>query len=550
MVYISPNSRQEMEHSFKDYDSSFSSGNGVHKEKTHLYLNIQTSELLTTACVRRYFSGLNIDDILPLKDKRGALVKFFHSTDAYEGLQRYRKSRDITVIWSSISEWIRHGGRTHYDECRPERKGHHSRSPESLSHSSFRISRSPPRYSRSPQRYSQSRHVRSPPWHSRSPLSHSRSPRMHSRSPCIKSRSPPWSTRSPQLNTRSPRRIIRSPRHSARSPRHSARSPRQSTRSPQRRTRSPRRSARSPQNLSNEQHSIFEGDFHVHVTNLKYNTKKEDVRRWFFNLISDHHIMFLYDEKGNRTRECVVMFKNEKDYKKVLKLDKVTFDGRLIFISSISKSSIRNLLTDSKALLSHHYAKGKCLYLRNFPSDVTKSDILKFFSGFSLNEEDVSLLCKRDGVGIGEVLVSLSSDEDLEKADKLHRKKFKDKEIPIRRLPEEKLLSFLSSNSLSLMPENPYDCVTQEDDLLEEESDQEKNISDKEDDTPQEESSCHQTDNAHEYVTQADDASEESPVHVEEEPSAMCSSDEESILIDNDFVILEDATSEDEGLRQ
>ncbi|KAM3928048.1 RNA-binding protein 12B-B-like isoform 2-T3 [Leptodactylus fuscus] len=501
MVYISPNSRQEMEHSFKDYDSSFSSGNGVHKEKTHLYLNIQTSELLTTACVRRYFSGLNIDDILPLKDKRGALVKFFHSTDAYEGLQRYRKSRDITVIWSSISEWIRHGGRTHYDECRPERKGHHSRSPESLSHSSFRISRSPPRYSRSPQRYSQSRHVRSPPWHSRSPLSHSRSPRMHSRSPCIKSRSPPWSTR-------------------------------------------------SPQNLSNEQHSIFEGDFHVHVTNLKYNTKKEDVRRWFFNLISDHHIMFLYDEKGNRTRECVVMFKNEKDYKKVLKLDKVTFDGRLIFISSISKSSIRNLLTDSKALLSHHYAKGKCLYLRNFPSDVTKSDILKFFSGFSLNEEDVSLLCKRDGVGIGEVLVSLSSDEDLEKADKLHRKKFKDKEIPIRRLPEEKLLSFLSSNSLSLMPENPYDCVTQEDDLLEEESDQEKNISDKEDDTPQEESSCHQTDNAHEYVTQADDASEESPVHVEEEPSAMCSSDEESILIDNDFVILEDATSEDEGLRQ
>lgn len=376
---------------------------------------------------------------------------------------------------------------------RHERNRQHSRSSERVLHSTFRDSRSPRWQSRSPQRYSRPRHE------------YNRSPQWHSRSPQIKSRSP-------HVKSRSPRRRVRSPR--------------------------------SP---SNERDPIYDGDFHVHVTNLTYTASKEDLSKWFFNLVSNDQIKLLYDEKGHRTRECFVMFTNEKDYKRVLTLDKVTFCGRLLFISPISKSNMRNIITGRKTLLSHH-SKGKCVYLRNFPIDVTKRDIQKFFAGFSLKEEDISLLCNKEGVGLGEVLVSFSSEEDLEGAEKLHRKKFKDKEIPLRRIPDEKLQSFLCANSVSLMPEDPNDCVTQEDDLHDEDIDQEEdeleeNVQD--DNIPDEDSGFHQTDNAHEFVTQADD---ESAARVVDAPSTVCISSESSIHVDNGEAIQEGAPSNDEEL--
>ncbi|XP_075682087.1 RNA-binding protein 12B-like isoform X2 [Rhinoderma darwinii] len=489
-VNVSPSSTEEKEQALKTVTSS-SNRNGVHDSSSRRsqFLRIKaTSEVLTPTSVRKFFTGLQITDIVYLKDDR-ALVKFSNSTDADEGFRRYKNSKDVTVIRSDEREWIKCGGKAHpkeqiYSSSRHERRPH-SRSPKRDSHSSSRNSRSPQR-------------------HSRSTFSRSKSPLSHSRSSRVKSRSP-------------------------------------------------QRRSKSPQNLPNEHDPIFDGDFYVHVTNLNYASSRHDLCRWFFSRVSEEHIKFLYDEKGRRTRECFVALKNEKDLKKVLRLNQIKFNGRLLTISSITKSSLGTLLATKRALFPHLHSKGKFLYLRNFPSDVTKSDIQKFFAGFSLNEENISLLCNKDGDALGEVMINFLSEKDLEKAEKLHRKKFKDKEIPSKRIPKDKFQSFLKANSLSLMPENPYDCVTQEDDMLEEDSDQEKNTSDEDgqDDNliPDQDLGLHQTDNAHEFVSQADDAPEDSAVQVDEAPNTECTSSENSIHFDtDDNATLEDATSNDDGL--
>ncbi|XP_077126968.1 uncharacterized protein LOC143782892 [Ranitomeya variabilis] len=438
--------------------------------------------------LRSHFIGLEIPQggITVIGGHCGvAYVSFNSRLDAQHAVRLSGRSLKGSIIYahrSSISEMAHslknfdmsrngvHKGRDSFS--RPSftsgrgRGGHHSRSPERFSDSSFRRSRSPHWHFRSPQRFPppQQRYTRSPTWHSQSSHSHSRSPRFRSRSPRVRSRSPEMHTS-------------------------------------------------SSQDMSYD--SLYSGDYHVHVTNLACSTKKKDLRNWFFNLVHDKHIRFLNDKKGAKTRECLVVFQTETDFKRVLRLDKVKFNGRLMFISPISKSEMTNMLTGTRVLFSHHRSRGKCVLVRNFLPDVKKSDIQKFFAGLSLNEEDISLLCDKRGVGLGEALVSFSSDEDFKLAEKLHRKKFRDREIKLRLIPEEKLESFLYVNSAGVIPDDPNDCVTQEDDLLDEDDSQDSNTpheDDQNDNITDEDSTFHQTDNTNECVSQADDAPDKSPV--------------------------------------
>ncbi|KAM4028479.1 RNA-binding protein 12B-B-like isoform 1-T3 [Anomaloglossus baeobatrachus] len=463
--------------------------------------------------LRSHFIGLDIPQggITIIGGHCGvAFISFDSRVDAQHALRlsgRSLKGSVVDVLRSSISEMARslknfemsrngvHKARDslpqHSYTSGHEREGHHSRSPQRHFDSSFRKSRPAQwQHSRSPQRYQppQQKYVRSPPWHSQSSFSHSRSPRFRSRSPHMRSRSP-------------------------------------------------RRRARSPEDTSSD--PIYSGNYHVHVTNLSYSTKKKNLMNWFFNLMSEDHIRFLHDDKGRRTSECIVVFQAEKDLRKVLQRDKVSFNGRILFITPISKANVRSILSGKKGLFSHQ-SKGKCVYVRNFPADVKKSDIQKFFTGLSLNEEDISLLSNKHGVAIGEGLVSFSSEEDLKKAEKLHQKKYKDREIKVRRIPKEKLENFFDTYSVGVMPDDPNDCVTQEDDLLDEEDQQEYNAphEDEQDNIADEDSGFHQTDNTNECVTQADDAPDESPVGADD-------ASDQSLQADNDPAFQADDAPDD-----
>ncbi|XP_066434511.1 RNA-binding protein 12B-like isoform X1 [Eleutherodactylus coqui] len=301
---------------------------------------------------------------------------------------------------------------------------------------------------------------------------------------------------------------------------------------------------------------IYDGSFHVIVENVKGAATKDDLKK-FLNLTSEDHIKFLDAEKNQGEKLCFIVFKRLKEYKRVLKFNKVTYNGSPLFISPIAKSQISKYLSSKKTLFSQYPKKGKYLYLRNFPSSVAKSDIQKFFAGFSLNEEDISLLCDKDGVCLGEVVVTFSSGEDIERAEKLHRKKFQEREIPMRRIPEEKLQDFLSANSIHMMTD-PYDCVTQEDDLLDEDSAPEADRPDEDetdDNMLDKDSGFHQTDNTHEYVTQEDDDDDDDDdepdtpaVHVDDAPSTSYGLNENNIHVDNGNAEPVGATSSSDGL--
>ncbi|XP_063780170.1 RNA-binding protein 12B-A-like [Pseudophryne corroboree] len=502
-IHVSLSSREEMERALQYTEilskTSVSDKNGTHEERnrderdavslrTHVYLRIKVSASEATLTdIQRFFNRLHIIDVLYFKDERSvrsgdAIVKFASNVEATEGFNRYRDSKSIRVSWSSEGDWLKYGGIEDDSRSRHGRKRTRSRSPRKRSRSPRRRSRSPLRRSRSPLKRSRSplRRSRSPRRRSRSPRKRSRSPRKRSRSPRRRSKSPRRRSRSPRRRSRSSGRRSRSSgrrsrslRRRSRSSGRRSRSPRKRSKSPGRRSRSERqcsrsssRHSKSPESQSDENSSNSD-EFHVRVLNVSNSVEKSDLKKLFYNYVSDSNITFVHDEKGHRTRECFVMFSSDEHRKKVLRFDKCMFKGRTMYISSISKSRMQKLLAENKAMSSQDFSNGQYFYLRNFPSNVSKSDVQEFFSGFSLKEGDIYLLCDKKGVPLGEVLVNFTTKEEVTKADKLNRKKFKGKEIPLKRIPEEKLKSILRYNSVLPGSTDPYDCVTQEDDTLE-----------------------------------------------------------------------------------
>lgn len=125
------------------------------------------------------------------------------------------------------------------------------------------------------------------------------------------------------------------------------------------------------------------------MTNLSYRAKREDIKKLFSNHVRDDHIVFLYDERGHRTRKGFVTFTSKEHFRKALALNKVMFKGHKLYISLISKSEMQKLLPSKRQSSGQVQAY---IYLRNFSPDVTKSDVKEFFVGFSLNEDDIFLL--------------------------------------------------------------------------------------------------------------------------------------------------------------
>ncbi|XP_018415696.1 PREDICTED: RNA-binding protein 12B-B-like [Nanorana parkeri] len=291
----------------------------------------------------------------------------------------------------------------------------------------------------------------------------------------------------------------------SRSARRRSRSPRRRSRSPRRYTRSPLSSSRTP-SQSEEQDSTNTEEYHVRLMNLSYRAKRDDIKKLFHNQVRDDHIVFVYDEKGHRTREGFATFTREEHYRKALTLNRVMLKGYKLYISLISKSDMQRSLS-SKGQSSGNFQA--YLYLRNFSPDVTKSDVKEFFVDFPLSDDDIFLLLDKNNTCLGDVLVKLSSLEETFGAEKLDGTTFKDSRISLKVIYENKLTSFLQSNGLHKMPPDLNECVTQEDDPSEDEVTQENDTPDDEPiiqdlDTPEDDSAV-QKDSPPECVSQADD---------------------------------------------
>lgn len=460
---VSSEEKQQALENFQKVKESSHGRNGTHEKKSDrgrdarsrrsmFYLRVDITDFEpTTSDIKHFFDGVHIRDIVFSKDEDSpgkvvVIILFGDRAGATEGYNRYKDSKILRIMWSSEKEWIKHGGKLDYDEddsisstSKNSRRRTHSRSPQ-------RRSRSPRRHSRSPQKYS----------------------------------------RSARRQSRSPRRRSRSPRRNTRSPRSSSRTPKSYSRSPQ----------------SEEQDYTNRDEYHVRLMNLSYRAKRDDIKKLFHNHVRDDHIVFVYDERGHRTREGFATFRRKEHYRKALSLNRVMLKGHKLYISLISKSDMQRSLSSKGKLQAY-------LYLRNFSPDVTKSDVKEFLEGFPLTDDDIFLLFDKNNTCHGDVLVKFSSLEETSKAEKLYGKTFKDHRISLKVVHEEKLTSFLQSNGLHMVPTDLNECVTQEDDPSEDEVTQENDTPDDEPvkqdmDTPEDDCEV-QKESPPECVSQADD---------------------------------------------
>lgn len=200
--------------------------------------------------------------------------------------------------------------------------------------------------------------------------------------------------------------------------------------------------------------------FYVHLKNLSLSVNKRDLRNFFRDTdLTNEQIRFLYKDE-RRTRYAFVMFKTLKDYNSALGLHKTVLQYRPVLVDPISRKQMLKFIEcyEKKRPVSiekeklgrvsqKHSQEGYsgqklCIYIRNFPFDVTKAEVQKFFADFSLAEDDIYLLYDDKGVGLGEALVNFKSEEQAMKAERLNRRRFLGTEVLLRLISEAQMQEF------------------------------------------------------------------------------------------------------------
>lgn len=385
--------------------------------------------------VFNFFSGLQVEGMILLENEDGqrsgdGVVKFATPSDATEALQRdreYMGPRYIEVRPSNKGTWLKY---SREDEKMDNSFEHFAQLNEERSSSRERCSRRDSSYM--PSR-NQSR--------SRSP------PRRH----VARSRSQSASRRYlAHSRSRSPRRAVARSRSRSLSRRAVAHS----------RSGSLQRTAavrsHSPLSHSTQPRSPDSKEFYIHVKNLSPAIEKRDLRVFFGKLdIPSHHITFLNtDNNYGGKKEALVVFTSLNEYQTALRYHKESLFGQAVFIHPTSKRSLFQTIDSPESKRSserHHHAKEKrdgcsgqrtCVYVRNFPFDVTNVEVQKFFAGFNIDNNDIHLLYDDKGIGLGEALVRFRSEDQARKAESLNRRRFLGTEVLLRCIPEEQMQEF------------------------------------------------------------------------------------------------------------
>uniref|UniRef100_A0A8C5VFG0 RNA-binding protein 12B n=1 Tax=Microcebus murinus TaxID=30608 RepID=A0A8C5VFG0_MICMU len=200
--------------------------------------------------------------------------------------------------------------------------------------------------------------------------------------------------------------------------------------------------------------------FYVHLKNLSLSINKRDLRNFFRDTdLTNEQIRFLYKDE-RRTRYAFVMFKTLKDYNTALGLHKTVLQYRPVHIDPVSRKQMLKFIecyekkkpgsiekerpghVTQKYSQEGHSGQKLCIYIRNFPFDVTKVEVQKFFADFSLAENDIYLLYDDKGVGLGEALVKFKSEEQAVKAERLNRRRFLGTEVLLRLISEAQMQEF------------------------------------------------------------------------------------------------------------
>ncbi|KAM6446078.1 RNA-binding protein 12B [Rhynochetos jubatus] len=237
---------------------------------------------------------------------------------------------------------------------------------------------------------------------------------------------------------------------------------------------------RSPRRQRTRSRSPPSQEYYIHLRNLSTNVEKRDLRDFFPGLdICSPQIKLLTDKHQRRTRDAFVMLRSERDYHAALECHRKMLLNRTVYIFPISRKSMLKIIDScerrrspdrdhpgqgisEKSYREGHSGPKVCVYVRNFPFDVSKIEVQKFFARFDVDEDDIYLLYDDKGVGLGEALVKFKSEEQALKAENLNRRRFLGAEILIRLISEQQMQKFGVTVPLSAPNEmqshsHPYD---------------------------------------------------------------------------------------------
>ncbi|NXY48573.1 RB12B protein, partial [Ceuthmochares aereus] len=218
--------------------------------------------------------------------------------------------------------------------------------------------------------------------------------------------------------------------------------------------------SRSPRRQRTRSRSPPSQEYYIHLRNLSINVEKRDLRAFFSDLdIGSKQIKLLTDKHQRRTRDAFVMLRSERDYQAALECHRNFLLNRPVYIFPISRKSMLKIIDScerkrsqdrdhpGQAISEKSYREGHsgpkmCVYVRNFPFDVSKIEVQKFFGRFDIDEDDIYLLCDDKGVGLGEAIVRFKSEEQAMKAESLNRRRFLGTEVLIRLISEEQMQKF------------------------------------------------------------------------------------------------------------
>ncbi|XP_023680066.1 RNA binding motif protein 12Bb [Paramormyrops kingsleyae] len=222
--------------------------------------------------------------------------------------------------------------------------------------------------------------------------------------------------------------------------------------------------SRSPEAYRSRSASPSAEEYCVLVENLSYTVEKSDLKAFFHPvLLKDDQIAHLFDRNGRKTRSWFVVFRSLRDYCAGLAHHKVDFANRTTYVSPVSKEKMLEMLESAKMKLEEHEERASksfenslhyhgsqkiCLYVRNLPFDVRKVEIVDFFQGFGIPEDNVYLLQDDKGVGLGEGLVIFRSEEEALRAEVLNGERFLGSEVMLKSISRAQMQEFGILDSL------------------------------------------------------------------------------------------------------
>lgn len=208
----------------------------------------------------------------------------------------------------------------------------------------------------------------------------------------------------------------------------------------------------------------------VMVSNLPQNFTKTEIKELFgCPNISHNKVLHLLDKDRKRTDRAFLIFNNDADYNYAKNLSGCHVGSNTIEVSSVTRDKMKAMLTKV-----HPRPKGKlngmrksnsvkklqrtsssinlgpaaqtCLYVRNMPAHVQKSQIQQFFSKYVVKEDNVFLLHDGNGNGIGEALIQFKSQKLAALAHRLHGQTYLGAKLLLTSINNKQMEDLLQSN--------------------------------------------------------------------------------------------------------